>query len=144
VQGRAKKGTEGRIQLLRGRSEAGAPRVRHSGIDDVTLAPLFTADLLKYGIERSQLIDTPKSTYPQTRAWPPAIHDEATSPEGMIWVSKRYDEERAIMLFGSRVAATNLRDAVSVDVATDPTCLAILQQISDRTGICIIRRSALL
>ena len=106
---------------------------------DVALASLFTADLLRYGVERNQLIDTPKSTYPQTRAWSPVIHEAASKPEGMIWVSKRYDQERAMMLFGSRVAATDLRDAVSVGVATDPACLATLQQLSHRTGSDIIR-----
>ena len=103
------------------------------------MAPLFSADLMRFGIERSRLIDTPKSTYPQTRAWSPAIHEAPSKPEGLIWVSKHYDQERAMMLFGSRIAATALLDPVSVGVATDPACLTILQQISDRTGIDIIR-----
>jgi hypothetical protein len=106
---------------------------------DVPLAPLFSADLMKFGVERGQLIDTPKSTYPQTRAWSPAIHEAVTRPEGMVWTSKRYDQEKAIMLFGSRVSTTDLLDHVSVDITTDPNCLAVLQEISQRTGIDIIR-----
>lgn len=106
---------------------------------DVRLASLFSADLHKFGIERTNLIDTPKTAYPQTRAWSAAIHEAKAAPEGMIWTSKRYDEERAMMLFGSRIEVHDLSPVRSVQVATDAGCLATLQSLSRRTGIDIIR-----
>ena len=41
---------------------------------DLRLAGLFTPDLKAWRLQRSQLIDTPKSTYDQTVLWAQAIH----------------------------------------------------------------------
>lgn len=45
---------------------------------DVRLAKMFSADLMKWGCARTQLIDTPPSTYPQTRLWSAAVHESKT------------------------------------------------------------------
>ena len=41
----------------------------------IRLARFFSADLMKWNCSRSQLIDTPPSTYPQTRQWSKAVHE---------------------------------------------------------------------
>lgn len=106
---------------------------------DLRLAQLFSADLMKFGIERSQLIDTPRSHYAETRRWSPAAHESSEAPDGMIWVSRRFDEEKALMLFGSRVEAGDLAPVTSVEIATDADCLAAVQDLASRAGILIAR-----
>lgn len=106
---------------------------------DVDIAKLFSADLMKWGVERTQLIDTPRSTYPQTRAWSPAIHGDTSGPHGMIWTSKKYDEDKALILFGDRVATSDLVRRRSVSVTADPTTLRVIFDQANRAGIDIIR-----
>lgn len=106
---------------------------------DVDLAKLFTADLMKWGIERNQLIDTPRSTYPQTRLWSSAIHAAGADVDGMIWTSRKYDEERAMMLFGDRVLLGDLSPVSSVDVTGDAGVLQLVYDLGSRAGIDIIR-----
>lgn len=105
----------------------------------VILAPLFSADLMKLGLERSQLIDTPRSTYKQTQAWSPAIHGSAARPEGIVWVSRRYDQERALILFGDRISGSDLEPISSVGVTTDAPTLKAISNLARRAGIVIAR-----
>lgn len=106
---------------------------------DVDVAKLFSADLLKWGLERSQLIDTPKSTYSHTQAWSPAIHGDAQAPHGMIWTSKRYDEDKALMLFGDRVLAGDLKILTTVEVTSCPDTLKAISDQARRADILIAR-----
>jgi hypothetical protein len=106
---------------------------------ELSLAQLFSADLMKWGLERRQLIDTPRLSYPETRAWVPVIHESSNAPEGMIWVSRRFDEEQAMMLFGTRVEPASLRTLGSVEVTGDPGVLAVLHELATRANIDIIR-----
>ena len=106
---------------------------------DVQLASLFSADLLKWGIARNQLIDTPKSTYRQTRAWSPALHGAPGAPAGMIWTSRKFDEEKALILFGDRIPVNALSTARSSAIVSDPALLGAVQQLAKRAGIDIIR-----
>lgn len=106
---------------------------------DLKLARLFTANLSKWGLERTHLIDTPKSTYDRTRLWSFAMHQCAQQPDGMIWVSRRYDEEKAMILFGDRVGTSDLAPVATVKVTADSTCMDIVFALAEDAGIDIIR-----
>ena len=106
---------------------------------DLTLAKLFSADLMKWKMERTQLIDTPRSTYHRTRLWAPAIHQSDTRLAGMVWTSRKYDEERAMMLFGDRLATGGIVSVRSVGVVTDPATLQLVYELGHRSDIDIIR-----
>ena len=108
-------------------------------VRELRLAPLFFADLMKLGLERNQLIDTPKSTYVATHAWSPAIHAAPQSPEGIVWVSRRFDEEKALMLFGSRVSAIDLEPIASVKIIAHAPSLKVVADLAERAGIVIVR-----
>ena len=117
-------------------------RLHYSTVEvtrDLKLARLFTANLSKWGLERTQLIDTPKSTYDQTRLWSPALHQCPQRPDGMIWVSRRYDEEKAMILFGDRVRAADLAPLTTVKVTTDGACMDVVFALAEDAGIDIIR-----
>ncbi len=106
---------------------------------DIRLASLFSADLMKLGLERNQIIDTPKSTYAATQAWSPAIHAAANAPEGIVWVSRRYDQEKSLMLFGDRVSGSAFEHLGSVGVTTDAATLKCVVDLAARAGIVITR-----
>ena len=86
---------------------------------DFALTQLFSADL--------------------ARAWVPVIHESAAAPEGLIWVSRRFDEEQALMLFGSRVDPAVLRPLASVEVTGHPDVLRTVYELARRADIDIIR-----
>ena len=101
---------------------------------DLNLATFFKPDLLKLSLERRQLIDSPKSTYDQTQKWSPAVHRDS-SADGMIWTSHRFDEEKALMLFGDRVTDRDLVELSSVDIINDPDILHEIYSLAKRADI---------
>lgn len=107
---------------------------------DLKLAKLFTPDLMKWNLTRAQLIDTTKAHYyAKRRAWSEPIHESKEQPEGMIWTSRAFDEQQAMMLFGSRIAPADLTVLSTVKVARDAACVRTLHEEATRSGIVIIR-----
>lgn len=102
---------------------------------DLKLARLFEPDLNKWGITRQSLIDTPPSSYPSTRAWAQAIHDVDGTLDGMIWTSRRFDEEKCLILFGTRVDESTIGVLSSDDFASAPDLLDRLIQLGRLSGI---------
>ncbi|MEI2263897.1 RES family NAD+ phosphorylase [Erwinia sp. CGal63] len=77
--------------------------------EKLLLADLRGLALRKLGIKRSQLIDTEKNHYPDTRKWAEAIHSQCRDVQGLLWVSRQDDTARAVMIFGDRVRADALQ-----------------------------------
>lgn len=102
---------------------------------DLKLARLFEPDLNKWGITRRSLIDTPPSSYPSTRTWAQAIHDADPTLDGMIWTSRRFDEEKCLLLFGTRVDESSIIALRSDDFASAPDLLNRLVQLGRLSGI---------
>jgi len=102
------------------------------------LAALFSADLMKFSLDRQQVIDTPRSGYPTTRLWSPAAHMSAADVDGMIWVSRKYDQERAMVLFGDRVTADNIVTLSSHSVTENSGTLETIFEFAQRSGITFI------
>lgn len=63
----------------------------------------------KLGVPRKQLIDTDKDQYPVTRKWAEAIHQQCPEAQGLSWVSRQDDSDRAFVLFGDRIADSTLQ-----------------------------------
>jgi hypothetical protein len=74
---------------------------------DLKLASFLGTGLRALGVVATQLTDTPDTRYPQTRKWAEAAH--AAGFDGIAWMSKRNNGDRAYMLFGDRVRASDLR-----------------------------------
>ncbi|RWN98022.1 MAG: RES domain-containing protein [Mesorhizobium sp.] len=96
---------------------------------NLKLARLFEPDLNKWGITRQSLIDTPPSSYPSTRGWAQAIHDADQTLDGMIWTSRRFDEEKCLILFGTRVDMSSIGVVSSDDFASTPGLLDRLVEL---------------
>lgn len=106
---------------------------------EMNLVALFAADLLKWGIERRNLIDTPRRTYGRTRRWAEAIHAQAPEAAGLVWVSRRYDQAYGLMLFGDRIGQDGLEPRSSTRLTADPGSLQCLHNLARRSGILIAR-----
>lgn len=66
------------------------------------LAKFLGTGLRRLGVEAGQLTDTHRNHYPATRQWGQAAH--AAGFDGIIWMSKRCNSDRAVVLFEGRVS----------------------------------------
>ena len=109
---------------------------------NLSLADLSTTALRKLGVQRNELIDTEKDEYPRTRKWAEAIHAECPHAEGLCWVSRQDDRALAVMLFGDRLATTDLSPiGEPLHVLTDIAVYTDLLSLADRIGVEIIAGS---
>lgn len=62
------------------------------------------------GIPPRRLIDTTKAHYPVTRGWAEQVYAARAKAQGFLWSSRRDDRSLAVVLFGSRLHASDLLD----------------------------------
>ncbi|MGO7259209.1 RES domain-containing protein, partial [Rhizobium brockwellii] len=67
------------------------------------MASLFAPDLKAWKLSRTDLIETPKSTYGDTVLWAEAIHRARADIDGLIWTSRQCDPEQCMILFEDRM-----------------------------------------
>lgn len=103
---------------------------------NLMVADLTVTALRKVGITRSQLIETEKDHYPDTRAWAEAIHAQCPDIQGLRWISRQDDRAFAVVLFGDRVGAKPLvPQGSSLDIVDDPRTYADIVALADRIGV---------
>jgi hypothetical protein len=78
---------------------------------DFELLDLSKVALRGLGIPPRQLIDTTKAHYPATRGWAGQMYAAHPHIQGFLWSSRQDDRALAVVLFGSRVNASQLNDA---------------------------------
>ncbi|MEN3281418.1 MAG: hypothetical protein V7607_2558 [Solirubrobacteraceae bacterium] len=83
---------------------------------DLRLVQLFGFGLRRLGLERRHLIETGHEAYPYTARWALALYGHPEQPDGIVWMSRLYDEAHSLMLFGTRVGRVEL-DVVDVPLA---------------------------
>jgi RES domain len=105
---------------------------------DLLAAGLFAPDLKAWGVSRSELIETPKSTYGQTVLWAQAIHRARSDLDGLIWTSRQCDPDECVILFEDRVSETDFEIHNCIDVSADGDLLLELRNFGRRAGITII------
>lgn len=103
----------------------------------LSLCGLFSADLSRWRLERANLIDTPVSRYSYCRLWAEAIHCDSPS-EGLMWISRKFDEAQAIMLFGDRLLQDDLECISSIRVTDHIPVMQQIELLARRAGIVIV------
>ncbi|NMR29191.1 RES domain-containing protein [Crystallibacter degradans] len=73
---------------------------------ELRLAALLGDGFRRLGVERTELTVTPAARYGDTVRWAEALH--AGGVDGLVWMSNRHDTSRAYILFGDRVAGSDL------------------------------------
>jgi hypothetical protein len=104
---------------------------------DLRLAGLFAPDLKAWGLQRTDLIETPKSTYDQTVLWAQALHRAGPDIDGLIWTSRQCDPEKCVVLFEDRIAESLFDVIERIDVRSDAALLLELRGFGRRAGITI-------
>ena len=100
------------------------------------LAALRAPDLMKWGIRREALIGSLPTQYPRTALWAKAIHNRFDHIDGLLWTSNLCDPDAALLLFGDRVAATELR-VTGVRDGADASFLRDVRDAARRANILI-------
>lgn len=105
---------------------------------DLTLADLSNTSLRKYGIKRSELIDTEKSEYAKTQAFAERMHADNKDIQGLYWISRQDDRAEAIILFEDRIPDGDLiAIAPSVGLLEDSTYSEIIN-LARKIGVNIV------
>lgn len=105
---------------------------------DLLLASLFAPDLKLWGVGRTDLIETPKSTYAQTVLWAAALHRDRADLDGLIWTSRQCDPEQCLVLFGDRVDDRAFEVVEHLDVAANAGLLLEIRDFGKRAGIDLV------
>ncbi|QEE43614.1 RES domain-containing protein (plasmid) [Rhizobium sp. WL3] len=105
---------------------------------NLMLASLFAPDLKAWRLSRTDLIETPKSTYAETVLWAQAIHASSADVDGLIWTSRQCDPEQCLILFEDRIAEVDLEIRDRLGVASNAALLLELRDYGWRAGITII------
>jgi hypothetical protein len=74
------------------------------------LLDLSKVALRGLGIPPRRLIDTTKAHYPVARGWAEQIYAAHAKAQGFLWSSRQDDRSLAVVLFGSRVQASDFLD----------------------------------
>lgn len=99
------------------------------------LVNLREPDLNRWGLRREELVGSPPTHYSATAAWAQAVHHGFGGVHGLVWTSNQCDPDDAFLLFGDRVADTDLDVAAVRDGATDASLLTEVRQAGRRAGI---------
>lgn len=102
------------------------------------LRSFHAPDLMKLGVARRQLIDTPGREYPDTRLWSAALYRRDKDSHGMVWSSRPYPSADAMLLFGDRLPAAALGVVQTTAIDDDPGLLARFRQLAERSGVTLV------
>ena len=80
-------------------------------LSDFDLIDLGKIGLRRLGVHPHDLIDTTKAHYPETRKWAESLYAAYPQAQGLIWPSRQDDRARSVVLFGTRVGASEFRPA---------------------------------
>ena len=75
---------------------------------DLRIAQLPGFGLLRAGVKASELTDTPPRAYAQTAKWGQAIYEHSERVDGVAWMSRQFNSQRALMLWGDRVSEADI------------------------------------
>jgi RES domain len=72
---------------------------------DLRLVDLTSDGLHRLKLPKEELITSAARDYVDTAKWAQALHHQFKDVDGLIWMSKQRDRDRALLLFGDRLRA---------------------------------------
>jgi hypothetical protein len=70
---------------------------------ELLLVDLTSEGLHRLKIPKEELIASPARDYVDTAKWAEALHHQCKDADGLVWMSRQRDRDRAMLLFGDRV-----------------------------------------
>lgn len=106
-----------------------------------SIRDLRLIELLGYGLKRLdlhpyELTSTDPTEYAGTIAWAKALHEATPDADGLVWMSHQFNTRRALMLFGDRVAESDLTAGSSLPL-TFGAGFDIVERCANEAGITI-------
>ena len=99
---------------------------------------LRLAQLHRLGISAKDLTDTEAFHYPRTAGWAEAIHRN-TDVDGLMWTSRQWNNAKALVLFGDRLAEHELTvEVAGRRVFADPVDFEWLAALGQSVHIAVI------
>lgn len=104
---------------------------------DLVLVELLGYGLRRLGLRATNLTDTDAALYPRTVPWAAALHAAFPHIDGLIWMSRQFNAEQALVLFGDRVGETDLEPLTPIRPLLSGPGRAIVERAANRAGIVI-------
>lgn len=76
---------------------------------DLRLVQLLGHGLRRLRIRAGNLTDTDPAEYPRTVPWAQSLHRNFPDVDGLVWMSRQFNSAKAVVLFGDRVASSELQ-----------------------------------
>lgn len=70
---------------------------------ELLLVDLTSEGLHRLKIPKEELIASPARDYVATARWAEALHRECKDADGLVWMSRQRDRDKAVLLFGDRM-----------------------------------------
>jgi RES domain-containing protein len=109
---------------------------------DLHLVKFHSDGLRRLGVEPFEIIETEAASYAETIPWGAAAHASVIDggrPDGIVWMSRQFNAERAVMLFGKRVKRAELELVSAFPVALfSERGREIALEAAERAGITVV------
>ena len=102
---------------------------------DLRLVDLTTDGLHRLKVPKEELITSPARDYPATARWAEALHHQFKDVDGLVWMSKQRDRDRALMLFGDRVRGALTGTRIGGPLARNAELREAILALALRAGI---------
>lgn len=70
---------------------------------DLKLVDLTSEGLHRLKVPKEEIITSPARDYVDTAKWAEALHQQFSDIDGLVWMSRQRDRDRAVVLFGDRL-----------------------------------------
>ena len=100
------------------------------------VASMRAPDLMKWEVRSTFLIGCAARYYGYTVQWAESIHRQFQELDGLLWTSNLCDPDTALLLFGDRVASSELR-VERIRGGTDDSFISEVRSAAQRANIVI-------
>lgn len=104
---------------------------------ELLLVELLGHGLRRLGLRPENLTATEADQYERTVPWAEAVHRSFPDIDGLIWMSRQFNAERALVLFGDRVTEGDLEAVGPVVPLKLGPGREIVDRAANRAGIVI-------
>lgn len=106
---------------------------------DMTLVPLFSPELIGWGLDAGQVFSPNLSYYGFCQDLAAQIWKDNPGADGLIWTSVRDNSAQAMLFFEGRVRTTDFTTSLTREVRSDPSLLDDIAAAGRRAGFIIAR-----
>jgi hypothetical protein len=102
----------------------------------LSLIDFSSTGLRRVGLAKSQVIATNAVHYPATRALAQHLYERLPQAQGLLWMSRLFDQSRAVMLFADRIPTQHIGVAALsrsvLDAGVEETIMDLVDQLGMR------------